>query len=142
MKHFVFPKVGRTFIIRLERGDFLKESISKLAQEEGIINGVVVSGIATFDEALFQMTTTYDYPIQYHIEHLHEPLELTNLDGTIINSEPHIHGTMSSAENTWAGHIMDGCRILYLGEIVIQELLGVNLIRKEDENGVRLISEK
>jgi predicted DNA-binding protein with PD1-like motif len=142
MKSFIAPKVGRTFIIRLERGDYLRESIAELAQKEGIANGVVVSGIATFDDAILQMTTTYDFPIEYHVEHLREPLELASLDGTIINSEPHIHGVISNAEKTWAGHIMDGCRILYLGEVVVQELICDELIRKEDENGVRLISEK
>ena len=141
MKHFISNRVGRTFIIRLEKGDLLKESIKELAKQEGVANGVVLSGIATFDVAHLQMTTTFGYPIEYHVVHLEEPLELANLDGTIIDFEPHLHGVISNAHSTWAGHLLDECRILYLAEIVIQELECANLIRKEDENGVFLISE-
>lgn len=142
MKCFDPGKAGRTIIVRLERGDLLRESIAELVKREGIENAVVVSGIATFDEAHLQMTTTYGYPIEYHVHHLSQPLELAGLDGTIINFEPHIHGVVSNPDMTWAGHLLDGCRILYLGEMVIQEICGSSLIRKADENGVLLISEK
>ncbi len=141
MKSFVSEKIGRTFVIRLEKGDLLRESIGKLVKEEGVSNAIVTSGIATFDEAHLQMTTTFGYPIEYHVHHLNEPLELANLDGTIINFEPHLHGVISNPERSWAGHILDGCRILYLAEIVVQELICDNLIRKADKNGVFLISE-
>jgi predicted DNA-binding protein with PD1-like motif len=144
MKHFVSQKVGRTFIIRLEKGDLLRESITKLAQTEGVENAVILSGIATFDEVHLKMATTIGFPIEYYIHNLNEPLELASLDGTIINFEPHIHSVISNAEHTWAGHLLDGCRILYLAEIVIQELCCNNLIREEktNEKGVFLISEK
>ena len=142
MKHFIAPQVGRTFVIRLERGDDLLEVLKELAQKENISNAVVVSGIATFDEVKMHMTTTYDYPIGYHLADLKEPLELGSLDGTIIDSEPHIHGVVSNAYHTWAGHILEGCRVLYLGEVVVQELVGCSLTRKADINGVRLIDIK
>lgn len=141
MKHFISSQVGRTFILRMERGDCLRESLIELANNEKIKNAVILSGIATFDEANLQMSTTYGFPMEYHVEHLKEPLELASLDGTIINAEPHIHGVISNPSKTWAGHLLDGCRILYLGEIVIQELIGNKLMRKEDKDGVRLISE-
>jgi len=141
MKHFISAQVGRTFIIRMERGDYLRESLIEIAKKENIKNAVIVSGIATFDEANFQMSTTYGFPIEYHVEQLKEPLELASLDGTIIDSEPHLHGVISNDKKTWAGHILNGCRILYLGEIVIQELLGNQLKRKPDKDGVMLISE-
>ena len=141
MKHFVIEKEGRTIIIRLEKGDLLRESITLVAQQEGIENAVIISGIATFDKTHLQMTTTLGYPIEYCVHYFHEPMELASLDGTIINSELHIHGVIGNAEHTWAGHLLDGCRILYLAEIVVQELSCNNLIRKANENGVFLISE-
>lgn len=142
MEGFTAEKAGRTFIIRLDRGDMLRECIAQTAKNEGIENAVILSGIATFDEAHLQMTTTYEYPVKYKVHHLNEPLELASLDGTIINYEPHIHGTVSNPDHSWAGHLLDGCRILYLGEIVIQEICTNNLERKANINGVLLISEK
>jgi predicted DNA-binding protein with PD1-like motif len=141
MKYYPAEQIGKTIIISLVRGDLLRESIAEIARKENIANGVVLSGIATFDIANFQMTTTSEYPIGYHVVNLNEPLELVSLDGTIINYEPHIHGVISNKDQTWAGHILDGCRILYLAELVIQEIKTTDLIRRPDENGVFLITE-
>jgi predicted DNA-binding protein with PD1-like motif len=141
MRYFTSDSVGRTFVISLQKGDLLLETIAELAVKEKIENAAIVSGIATFDEANMQMTTTYDYPIGYKVVNLREPLELASLDGTIIHFEPHIHGVVSNPDQTWAGHILEGCKILYLGEVVIQELVGMNLTRKPNQDGARLIYE-
>jgi len=125
----------------MDRGEFLRETLIEIVKKEKINCAVVVSGIATFDEARLHMITTFDNPAEFHIEHLREPLELASLDGAIINYEPHLHGVVGSPTKSWAGHILDGCRILYLGEFVIQELTGIQLERREDEDGTRLIYE-
>lgn len=132
---------GRTFIMRLDQGDLLLESIQQLAEKEKIYNGVICSGIATFDEVNIQMTNTLDYPIGYVVHNLREPIELGALNGTIINQEPHIHGVIGNGEHTWTGHLSKGCRILYLAEVVIQEVKGLNLIRRANQNGVFQINE-
>lgn len=142
MKHFIVKETGRTFILRMERGDLLREKIAELCQEENIHEAVILSGIATFDIANIQMSNTVGFPMGYDVLELQEPLELASLDGTIINAEPHIHGVIGNANRTWAGHLLDGCRILYLGEIVIQELFCEPLIRRADKDNVFLIDKK
>ena len=141
MKYFKSSQLGRVFILRMERGDLLLETVADLCKTENIQNAILSSGIATFDAVHMQMTNTDGYPIGYHVHCLQEPLELGALDGTIIDGLPHLHGVVSNSQRTWAGHLLDHCRILYLGEIVIQEIL-VDLVRKPDENGVMLIHEK
>ena len=42
----------------------------------------------------------------------------------------------------YAGHVLKGCRILYLGEVIIQELLGMNIHRHLNELGINHIYEK
>lgn len=142
MKHFIAKETGRTFILRMERGDLLREKIAKLCQEENIHEAVISSGIATFDIVNIQMSNTVGFPMGYDVLELQEPLELASLGGTIINAEPHIHGVIGNANRTWAGHLLDGCRILYLGEIVIQELLCEPLVRRADKDNVFLIDKK
>ena len=142
MRHFIAKNIGRTYILRMERGDLLRERIAELCQNEKVQDAVVLSGIATFDIANIQMSNTVGFPMGYDVHELKEPLELASLDGTIVNGEPHIHGVVGNGNKTWAGHLLDGCRILYLGEVVIQEMLCEPLIRIADENGVFLISRK
>ncbi|MBQ7618934.1 MAG: DNA-binding protein, partial [Treponema sp.] len=111
-------------------------------RNEKVRDAVVLSGIATFDIANIQMSNTVGFPMGYDVHNLSEPLELASLDGAIINGEPHIHGVIANGSKTWAGHLLDGCRILYLGEVVMQETLCEPLIRTADKDGVFLISRK
>lgn len=142
MKRFTAKSTGRTFILRMERGDLLREKLTELCSEEKICDAVVLSGIATFDIVNIQMSNTTGFPMGYDVHHLNEPLELASLDGTIINGEPHLHGVIGNGSRTWAGHLLDGFRILYLGEIVLQEIITDGLIRKPDKDNVFLIDNK
>ncbi len=140
METFIADRVGRTFIVKLVQGDMLLESIERLIREEAIENAVVVSGIATFDRARLHMITTTGYPSAVHIEEKTDvPLEVTSVDGFICDGEPHIHCTIADKNAAYAGHVLKGCRILYLGELVIQELLGASIRRHENEKGSRHI---
>lgn len=59
MMYYTADQIDKNIIVSLEKGDFLRESITDLAKRENIRNGVAVSGIATFDVANFQMTTVH-----------------------------------------------------------------------------------
>ena len=36
MRHFIAKNIGRTFILRMERGDLLREKIAELCQDEKV----------------------------------------------------------------------------------------------------------
>lgn len=140
METFVSPQVGRTFILKLVQGEDLLASIETMIQEQHIENAVVVSGIATFDRSRLHMISGTDYPIEVYIdERMDTPLEVTSVDGFICDGQPHIHCTISDRNQAYAGHLLPGCRILYLGEIVMQELLGLNIERHLNDRGANHI---
>ena len=64
-------------------------------------------------------------------------LELVSLHGMIVNGMPHIHMTVGDMERTWAGHLEDGCVVLYLAEVSIGRLTGMHMERIEREYGIR-----
>ena len=143
MEAFVSDRVGRTFVVKLVQGEDLLESIEHLIEEQKIENAVVLSGIATFDRARLHMIKGTGYPIEVHIEEKTDvPLEVVSVDGFICDGEPHIHCTVSDKDQAYAGHVLHGCRILYLGEIVIQELLGMSIHRHLNELGANHIYPK
>lgn len=143
METFVSERVGRTFVIKLLQGEDLLGSIEKFIEEQKIENAVIVSGIATFDRSRLHMISGTDYPIGVHIdEKTDTPLEVVSVDGFICDGEPHIHVTISDKNQAYAGHLLTGCRILYLGELVIQELLGMNIHRHLNELGANHIYSK
>jgi predicted DNA-binding protein with PD1-like motif len=137
MKVFTQDKVGRIFILRLDQGDFVLESINELIERENIKNGVVVSAIGTLDYCTLHMVMTTGYPPVEHFEKWEDkPLELASIDGIIADGVPHLHTVVSDHEKAYAGHLEPGCRVLYLAEIVIMELEGDALTRIKNEKGI------
>ena len=143
MERFVSNQVGRTIVLKLVQGEDLLESIEAAIKSESIETAVIVSGIATFDRSRLHMISTLGYPIETYIDEKTDvPLEVVSVDGFICDGEPHIHVTVSDRNQAYAGHVLKGCRILYLGEIVIQELLGLHIHRHLNELGANHIYEK
>jgi len=136
MEHFVMEKTGRVLVIKMDQGDYVLETIKEVIAKENLKNGVVVSGIGTLDQAHLHMITTTGYPIgEYHDLRDDEPLELLSIQGFIADGVPHLHTVISNKLETYAGHLEEGCRSLYLGEVVIMEVFGPDLYRVKNEHG-------
>ncbi|MBO7709218.1 MAG: DNA-binding protein [Lachnospiraceae bacterium] len=143
MDYYTSERIGRTFILKLVQGDCIRESIEKLVEKEQIRNAVIVSGIATLDRSRMHMISTTDHPMDVSIVgQMDTPLEVASIDGLIVDGMVHIHMVTADKDRAYGGHVLERCRILYLGEIVIQELLGLDIVRREVEPGIFHISER
>lgn len=137
MKIFSSDGFGKVHILRLDRGDYLLESIEKFIESESICNAAVVSGIGTFDNCVLHMVMTTGFPPVEHFEKWEDkPLELSSLSGIIANGVPHLHMVVSDHQYAYSGHVEHGCRILYLGEVVIAEMTNLNIHRTKNENNI------
>lgn len=137
MEHFVMEKTGRVLVLKLDQGDYVLESIREMIEKENLKNGVVISGIGTLDKSTMHMITTTGYPVgEFFDRRDDEPLELVVIQGFIADGVPHLHTVLSNKLDTYAGHLEEGCRALYLGEVVILEVFGPDLCRVKNEHGV------
>ena len=140
MKYFSTNRTGRIFILSLDQGEYFLEAINDLIQKENIVTGVVVSGIGTLDKCTLHMVTTTGYPpVEYFDKRDDVPLELVSIQGVIADRTPHLHCTVSDSEKAYAGHLEKGCRVLYLCEVVIQELLDLNIRRAPNDKNIRVL---
>jgi predicted DNA-binding protein with PD1-like motif len=129
--------VGRIFLLRLDPGDYVLEGINEMVRKEKIKDAVVISAIGTLDQCVLHMVTTTGYPPKEFFRRWREkPLELVSIMGIIADGKPHLHGVVSDQEYAYAGHLEEGCRTLYLAEIVIMELKDANLTRIRDEKNI------
>lgn len=137
MEYFSTDKLGRVFIVRLDPGDYVLESIKELVIREKIRDAIVISAVGTLDECTFHMVTTTSYPPKEYFRHWeNEPLELASIAGIIAEGKPHLHAIVSDSEKAYAGHLEEGCRTLYLAEIAILEVKGLDLTRIHDEKNI------
>lgn len=124
-------------LISLEPGEDVLDSLTRACRDQGITDGVVLSGIGTLDQCRLHRVTTTGYPPEEtYPEWRDEPIELVSMAGTVIGGVPHIHATISNVSGAWGGHLEPGCRVLYLAEIAVMQLGGPELQRAADDRGV------
>ncbi len=100
--------------------------------------------IGTLSTFRMHYITHTGFPSKDEFLTIEKPLELVNVSGVIAGGEPHLHVTVScKTEGTWAGHLEEGSRVLYLAEVVIFEFNDLELTRRTDpEKGVKLLGPK
>ena len=137
MQCFTGKGFGRVFLLKLERGENLLESVCTVIERENIKYGVIVSGVATLEHASFhRIRNCNEIPEDEMIE-MDGPYEVSSLQGAIINGEPHIHMTFSDLEETRAVHLEPGSVVLYTAEVMIAEISGFkNIKRSKNEKGI------
>lgn len=140
--------LGRIFTLRLEDGDTMPECIETFAREHhierafctmlgGIGKGELVVGPE--DSETRQIT-----PMKHPIRSPHEALA----HGTISPDEEgtptlHMHAALGRNNQTQTGCIRPGVDVWLVGEVIIMEICGSNMLRKYDEaSGFKLLSSK
>ena len=138
MKAVEAGRIGRVVVFSFAMGDMLLEELEEGLKDQGIRNGVVISGIGTLKRARIHRVTTTGLPPVEEFPEIVEPIELSSVQGAIFDGRPHLHCTFTGLGDarTWSGHLETGCEVLYLAEIVVGELEGPPLARKRDENGL------
>ena len=139
----VMPFEGQTqlVIIGLQPGEMLLESIQAVVRAQGISSGAVVSGIGTLKTCRMHYIEHTGFPPKDRIYTLNKPLELLAVSGLIAAGEPHLHITVSCAEEeVYGGHLEPGSEVLYLAEIAILVFNELSLERRADpERKVKLL---
>ena len=137
MEIFTGSNFGKVHVLRIDRGEYLLESIESFIDGNNIKNAAVLSAIGTLDYCVMHMVmTTTLPPVDHFVKWEDKPLEIASINGVIADGSPHLHMTVSNHEYAYAGHLEHGCRILYLCEIVIAEMEGFDFKRIRNENNI------
>lgn len=127
------------YLVRLERGEEIVESVTKLCKEEGIRLGRV-TGIGATNKVkigLFNVETK-----EYHSTELEGDMEITNLSGNISTMDGgvyiHLHITVCDEDNKAFGGHLNMAVISATCEMIIDVIDG-NVDREfNDEVGLNL----
>jgi len=142
MKTFLGDGIGRIVVLNFSRGDLLLEGIRAALAAVGIKDAVLLSAIGTLQKAYYhRITTTAPKPAD-EILCVEGPLELSSIDGMVVNGEPHLHMVFSDLEKTFSGHLEPKTEVCYLAELAFGEVKGLALQRVADEHGVRLLASR
>jgi predicted DNA-binding protein with PD1-like motif len=132
-------KQGRVFIIRLEDGDILHESIERLARDEGITAAALIAvGGADKDSALIvgpqHGRARPVNPMKIVLDEVHEIAGT----GTLFPDESgkpklHLHIAAGRKNSAVAGCVREGVKTWHIMEVILFELTGSSAKRVWDE---------
>ena len=140
MISYLGKHTGRVLVIALERGELLLESIEEECRKAGFQYATIETAVGTLQKTVYHRVLTLDRKSTQFFETLETPMELSSIDGIILEGHPHLHFTGSDPEKSYVAHLEYGCEVLYLAELVIAELEPMPLGRRKNELGQNLMN--
>jgi len=131
-------QVGRVFVIRLEDGDIVPDSIERFAAENGVSVGhvIMVGGVGSGQTVVGPRGAGDARPIDpmlLPVDGVHEVVGVGVLapgeDGKPIL---HIHGAMGRAGHTLTGCLREGVKTWLVAEVILYEIVGTSAMRLKD----------
>jgi len=138
-------RMGRVFVIRLEDGDVVPGCIERFAEENGVSVGqaILVGGIGG-GEVVVGPRRLQEKPPQPVILPIDSAYEVLGV-GVLAPSEDgkpvlHIHAALGRSGQTMSGCLRPGVTTWLVGEVILYEILGMNVVRlKDEESGFELL---
>ena len=131
-------KPGRVFVLRLEDGDVVHETIESFAREQGIIAAsmIVLGGADAGSTLVTGPEQGRVQPVVPKTQVLDDVHEVTGT-GTLFPDESgtpvlHLHMACGRGFSTVIGCVRYGVRVWHVMEVVLYELLDSTGMRKKD----------
>lgn len=127
-------KLGRVFVIRLEDGDAIPASIEHFAEEKKISVGqvILIGGIGDGEVVVGPRRSNEmpPEPMLIPVDGVHEVVGV----GVIAPDKKgkptlHIHASLGRSGKTTTGCLRPGVTTWLIGEVIIFEILGTNVVR-------------
>lgn len=132
-------EIGRIFVIRLEDGDRLPETLESFAEEKKISGGmcILVGGVSSGGRVVTGPKDEDERPVNPIIRQLAGVHEIVGA-GTIFPDESghprlHMHASVGREKETTTGCIRPGIEIWKVGEVILLEIVNSTGCRKKDE---------
>jgi len=137
---------GRTFIIRLDDGEIVHETLERFAAEKDVRAAalLILGGADKGSRLVVGPRESRGNPVMPMQHELYEAHEVTGT-GTIFPDEDgvpllHMHMACGREENTVTGCIREGVRVWHVMEVIMFELTGTSAARRPDpEIGFKLL---
>lgn len=127
------------YLVRLQKGEELIESILKLAREENISLGRV-SGLAALDKV--QISLYAADTKEYLIKELTGDMEIVSLEGNIAEKDGeaylHLHGSVAHDDNIVYGGHMHLAQVSVTAELIVDVIDGKVDRQYDEETGANL----
>ena len=143
---FSEARPGRMFVLRLEDGDIVHETIERFAREQNIeaASLIAVGGVDDGSRLVVGPREDRGLPLEPMQRELHHAHEIAGV-GTLFRDEDgvplvHMHMACGREGETTTGCIRAGVRVWHVLEVIVHELVGTSTKRMlEQPLGLKLL---
>ena len=134
-----YRQFGNTWMLRIDNGEEIMESLAAMCEEEGILLAQV-NAIGASDRAVVGVYDLQEQ--QYHREELDGFMEIAGLSGSVtaMNGKPyiHLHAVLADRQNVLHGGHLIEARVGATCEMFVRALDGAVVREKNGELGINL----
>ena len=127
---FTSMTIKRIHIVRVDPGEDVLGSIEVFLKEANIRQAVVLGGYGTLAAYHLHWVTHNRIPPHSRFGRGEGGMELLSMNGLVVDGEPHIHVTLSTADGAFGGHLEPGCIAYVVCEVFFAEVEGATLSRR------------
>ncbi|MFC2113497.1 PPC domain-containing DNA-binding protein [Bacteroidota bacterium] len=110
--HTVTTEFERIEIIRMRPGTDMLEGLNTAIKENNIKNAVILAGIGSVTDYHFHVVSDKNLPPAEEFPKASVPMDLTSVQGYILNGRVHAHITLSDENSMIGGHLEPGTKAL------------------------------
>lgn len=105
-------KFDRIEIIRMKPGTDMLEGLKSVVKNENIKNAVILSGIGSVTDYHYHVVTDKNLPPAEEYPQASVAMDLTSVQGYILNGRVHAHITLADENSVVGGHLEPGTKAL------------------------------
>lgn len=113
--------LSRLVLVRLNPGEDVREGLTRACQEQGVRNGVILSGAGSLSRYHVHVVQSTNLPPGNTFVEGEGPYDVIAVTGLINEGRVHAHITLADAGGALGGHVEDGCRVLTFLIVAIGE---------------------
>jgi len=122
-------------VLRYKYKSDLLQGLKRSVKEQGIVNGVILSGIGSVANYHIHSVSNSEFPSQnIYIRDTDSPADLASMNGYIIDGRVHAHVTLTNEDGAFGGHLEEGTTIFTFAIVTIGIFKdGIDLSRVDDK---------
>ena len=108
----VATKFERIELVRMRPGTDMLEGLNKFIHREGVKNAVILSGIGSVTDYHYHVVSDKNLPPAEEYPKASVAMDLTSLQGYILDGRVHAHMTLADENSVIGGHVEPGTKAL------------------------------
>ena len=125
----------RVLVLRFKYKADLLAGLEKMAKQEHIQNGIILSGIGSVRGYEIHQVSNRTFPSHDTFQKDPTlPADLVSMNGYVIDGRIHAHMTLATPDKVIAGHLEPGTQVFTFAIVTIGVMNGTDLARIDDKS--------